>query len=289
MKELNLFRKFLAENQTTEYPEFVGETNKEANDLANIFVTHIESELKKGETAGRLDYIEYHTSDESDPDFIANNKWYYDLARYMEPFGDEVVITATKHTPSIQLNFDAEDTNDITWKVVSGESLNEAGPIDFDVIDEVTIAVDLNQPMTVTFNIDDFGSDDEFHKFVSEVYDDESVAYGAFFQNMDFENFLDRADQDKFTISVTDDSGTINENIFTRAKEGLDNFFMRATMKYLNDVSSMVVTIVDDMEQKEKSNEEIGKMLAFFKSQAGTHPKMAKKAEQIAAEMNITL
>ena len=87
--------------------------------------------------------------------------------------------------------------------------LNEGGSIK---AEEATVAVNLNQPMTVTFNVDDFGSDEEFHKFVFDLHNDESVAYGAFFQNFDLNSFLDRkADQEKFTVSVTDDSGIMNE------------------------------------------------------------------------------
>ena len=95
MKELNAFRKFLSENKMqTAFPEFVGEPNGKINDLANQFVTTIEDELESGITMGTLDFMDYQTSDESDPTWIANSKWYYELARYMKPNGDVVMITA---------------------------------------------------------------------------------------------------------------------------------------------------------------------------------------------------
>ena len=105
-------------NQTA-FPEFVGEPEREINNLANQFVTTIEDELETGQTTGTLKFMDYYTSDESDPTWIASSKWYYDIARYMKPKGDEVMITAgTKSgTPALKLTFD-ESTQNINWKTI---------------------------------------------------------------------------------------------------------------------------------------------------------------------------
>tara|TARA_Y100000114_G_C11707390_1_gene301685 strand:+ start:419 stop:781 length:363 start_codon:yes stop_codon:yes gene_type:complete len=118
MKELNVFRKFLNENKMqTAFPEFVGEPNDKINDLANQFVITIEDELDAGKTTGTLEFMDYYTSDESDPTWIANSKWYYDIARYMKPKGDVVMITAGTEsgTPALKLTFD-EPTQNINWE-----------------------------------------------------------------------------------------------------------------------------------------------------------------------------
>ena len=120
MKELNAFRKFLNENKMqTAFPEFVGEPNDKINALADQFVATIEDELDAGITMGTLKFIDYYTSDESDPSWIANSKWYYDIARYMKPKGDVVMITAgtESKTPALKLTFD-ESTDNINWETV---------------------------------------------------------------------------------------------------------------------------------------------------------------------------
>ena len=120
MKELNVFRKFLNENKMqTAFPEFVGEPNDKINDLANQFVITIEDELDAGKTTGTLKFMDYYTSDESDPTWIASSKWYYDIARYMKPKGDVVMITAGTEsgTPALKLTFD-EPTQNINWETL---------------------------------------------------------------------------------------------------------------------------------------------------------------------------
>ena len=125
MKELNRFKKFLNENKMqTTFPEFVGEPNDAINDLANQFVITIEDELDAGKTTGTLEFMDYYTSDESDPTWIASSKWYYDIARYMKPKGDVVTITAgtESDTPALKLTFD-EPTQNINWETL--DKLNE--------------------------------------------------------------------------------------------------------------------------------------------------------------------
>ena len=120
MKELHAFRQFLVENvNQTAFPEFVGEPKSKINDLANQFVTTIEDELEASQTTGTLKFMDYYTSDESDPTWIDSNKWYYDIARYMKPKGDEVMITAgtESETPALKLTFD-ERTQNINWETI---------------------------------------------------------------------------------------------------------------------------------------------------------------------------
>lgn len=103
---------------TRPYPEFEGETNDKINDLANQFVTTIEDDLESGITMGTLEFLNYFTSDEDDPTWIDNEKWYYDIARYMKPKGDKVTILPTPYTPAIKLTFD-ERTQNINWKTLN--------------------------------------------------------------------------------------------------------------------------------------------------------------------------
>ena len=123
MKELQRFREFLNENKmATDFPEFYGEMDDSKNNIANAFVTHIEHELDGGATTGTLDSIDYLTSDESDPDFIENDKWFYDLVRYMMDKGNEVTVTAQVEgdkvwSPPMKLTLDPK-SQDVTWKTL---------------------------------------------------------------------------------------------------------------------------------------------------------------------------
>ena len=112
-------KNLLNEVMKTSFPEFAGEPNDAINDLANQFVITIEDELDAGKTTGTLEFMDYYTSDESDPSWIANSKWYYDIARYMKPKGDVVMITAgtSSKTPALKLTFD-ERTQNINWETL---------------------------------------------------------------------------------------------------------------------------------------------------------------------------
>lgn len=123
MKELNRFRKFLNENKmATDFPEFYGEMDDSKNDIANSFVTHIESDLDGGATTGVLNSIDYLTSDEDDPDFQETDSWFYDLVRYMMDKGNEVTVTAQVEgdkvwSPPMKLTLDPK-SQDITWETL---------------------------------------------------------------------------------------------------------------------------------------------------------------------------
>jgi hypothetical protein len=116
MKLKNLLNEVM--KKRSQFPEFAGESNNATNDLADQFVTTIEDDLESGITMGTLNFIDYQTSDESDPSWIANSKWYYDLARYMKPKGDKVTILPTPNTPAIKLTFD-ERTQNINWETLN--------------------------------------------------------------------------------------------------------------------------------------------------------------------------
>ena len=123
MEELTRFREFLNENKmATDFPEFYGEMDDSKNDIANSFVTHIESDLDGGVTTGVLNSIDYLTSDEDDPDFQETDSWFYDLVRYMMDKGNEVTVTAQVEgdkvwSPPMKLTLDPKSQN-ITWKTL---------------------------------------------------------------------------------------------------------------------------------------------------------------------------
>ena len=67
---------------------------------------------------------------------------------------------------------------------------------------EVEIVVNFNQPFTIMFDALDFESDEEFANFVNKLKSDESFAFDTFFDNINFSDFVDRMDEDKWTIDI---------------------------------------------------------------------------------------
>lgn len=80
----------------------------------------------------------------------------------------------------------------------------------------------------------------------------------------------------------------INENVFTKMGIDISKFLMGKMMPYVEDHTGLVIDMVADLEEKEVDPSKIKETLKFFSS-LDTHPNMAKKAKEIAAEKGIDL
>ena len=73
---------------------------------------------------------------------------------------------------------------------------------------QVEVEVNFNQPFKVMFHEDDEPFYDEngeevtFHQFIQKLKSDEKFAYDLFFNNIDFDSFLDRMDENKWEINI---------------------------------------------------------------------------------------
>lgn len=73
---------------------------------------------------------------------------------------------------------------------------------------QVEIEVNFNQPFKVMFHEDDEPFSDEngeeitFDQFIQKLKSNEKFAYDLFFDNINFDSFLDRMDEDKWEINI---------------------------------------------------------------------------------------
>jgi hypothetical protein len=73
---------------------------------------------------------------------------------------------------------------------------------------QVEVEVNFNQPFKVMFHEDDEPFYDEngeevtFDQFIQKLKSDEKFAYDLFFDNIDFDSFLDRMDENKWEINI---------------------------------------------------------------------------------------
>jgi hypothetical protein len=67
--------------------------------------------------------------------------------------------------------------------------------------DSFTISF-IPNPLETTFYVDDFDDEKEFQEFKKKLKSNEKLAYKIFFDNFDFDNAMDRQNQDNWRIEI---------------------------------------------------------------------------------------